>query len=98
MPQYSFLSFAADNISNPNGAGGIPKEQQGNVLNWYFPLISFNQGPRTKTRRKVRIIFASGINGIAFSNDLKCGVIWWHITHPNHRVDVSPCFIIGGII
>ena len=29
MPQYSFLSFAADNISNPNGAGGIPKEQQG---------------------------------------------------------------------
>ncbi len=30
MPQYSFLSFAADNISNPNGAGGIPKEQQGN--------------------------------------------------------------------
>ena len=29
MPQYSFLSFAADNISNPNGAGGIPEEQQG---------------------------------------------------------------------
>ena len=28
MPQYSFLSFAADNISNINGAGEIPKEQQ----------------------------------------------------------------------